>query len=85
MVRAAALALTFVTGFSGLAYEVAWQRYHGVPFRRDALVGLCERCRDPRGGGECAEGLAHARAFAETGRLPDAWEALVPRTVGGAG
>jgi spermidine synthase len=30
MIRATALVLTFLTGFSGLVYEVAWQRYLGT-------------------------------------------------------
>ncbi len=30
MIRAIALLLTFLTGFSGLVYEVAWQRYLGT-------------------------------------------------------
>ena len=30
MVRVVALALTVVTGFSGLVYEVAWQKYLAV-------------------------------------------------------
>ncbi len=30
MVRGAALLLTVVTGFSGLVYQVAWQKYLAV-------------------------------------------------------
>ena len=57
-VRATALGLTVLTGFSGLVYEVAWQKYlatrrhaqvyyfHGAPFSRDALTSIWQRCRD---------------------------------------